>query len=72
MGLKFLVKEDVEPVDLKANILVLVASGVCAGDVWLMSDTSLNDDILDAVKHLVVVNTISFEPLTQLEEVPLA
>lgn len=71
MGSQLLIKQDVKTVNFKTHISVFVASRVRRSYLWLMSYTGFNNDVFNSVKHLVIVNTIFLEEISELHEIPL-
>ena len=70
MWSQFLVQQNVKTVNFKAHISVFVASRVATSDLGLVSDASLDNYILYAVEHLIIINAIFREVIFQLHQVP--
>jgi hypothetical protein len=70
MWSQFLVQQNVKTVNFKAHISVFVASRVAASDLGLVSDASLDNYILYAVEHLIIIDAIFREVIFQLHQIP--
>ena len=59
---QFGIEKNIETVDFKANISILVTPGVSGSYVGLMSYASFDDHIFYSIQDLIVIDTVILHP----------